>query len=125
MKRVYNDKISARANESLAKRARSVRFEKSLIAIISIIIVSVLILIGSSISTFASSRTQDHYNKSYTSVRIEPGDTLWDLSDKYVIDGIMDRDEFIDEVCKINHISEDDILHSGEYIVVANYTVEE
>ncbi|MDD6482585.1 MAG: LysM peptidoglycan-binding domain-containing protein [Lachnospiraceae bacterium] len=122
MRRVYNEKISARANESLARRARTVRIEKSIIAIVSIIIIAAIILIGSSIITFASACGQKSYSKEYTSIRIEPGDTLWDISDHYLVDGAMDKEDYIDEICRVNNISREDTLHSGEYLVVACYS---
>lgn len=125
MERVYNDKISQRANECLARRACKVRAEKRMIVIIGIIVVSLLILLGSSISAFASSRSPKTLHKYYTSIQIEQGDTLWTLADDYIIDGVMSKEEFIDEVCQINRISENDILHSGRSIVVAYYSAEE
>lgn len=124
MRRVYNDKISARANESLAKRKYTVQMEKRLIAIISIIVISVLILIGSSINAFANSRSEEAFYKYYTSIRIEKGDTLWNIADDYIIDGMVSREDFISEVCQLNRISENDILHSGDYIVIAYYSTE-
>ena len=54
MRRVYNEKISRKANDSLNQRARKVMIQKRVIAIAGILIVSVLILLGSSIRTFAS-----------------------------------------------------------------------
>ncbi len=50
MKRTYNDKISLKANESLARRAQKVQMEKRLIVVIGIIVISLGILLGSSIS---------------------------------------------------------------------------
>ncbi len=44
MKRTYNDKISLKANESLARRAQKVQMEKRLIVVIGIIVISLGIL---------------------------------------------------------------------------------
>lgn len=83
-----------------------------------------LILLGSSIRIFASSRPENHkraVQKYYTSIRIEPGDTLWQIADSYVT-AEMPKKEFIREVCRLNHISENDILCSGDYLVVMYYS---
>ena len=47
MRRVYNEKISQKANDSLNQRARKVMIQKRVIAIACILIVSLLILLGS------------------------------------------------------------------------------
>ena len=88
MRRVYNEKISQKANDSLNQRARKVMIQKRVIAIAGILIVSLLILLGSSIRTFASSRDNKSLHKYYTSIQIEKGDSLWTLSDKYIVDGV-------------------------------------
>lgn len=88
-----------------------------------ILIAMLLILLGSSIRTFASSRTdgQGTMQKYYTSIRIEPGDTLWNIANSYVT-AEMSKKEFINEVCQLNHMDKDDILRSGDYIVVMYYS---
>ena len=62
-------------------------------------------------------------NKYYTSVQIESGDTLWAIASEYITDDYTDMNEYIREVCSINHISEDEI-HAGQYIVVPYYAAE-
>ncbi|MBR2404007.1 MAG: LysM peptidoglycan-binding domain-containing protein [Lachnospiraceae bacterium] len=59
-------------------------------------------------------------NKYYTSIQIESGDTLWAIASEYITDDYSDMNEYIREVCSINHISEDEI-HAGQYIVVPYY----
>jgi cell division protein YceG involved in septum cleavage len=124
MRRTYNNKISARANHNLARRARTVSVQKRMITLISIVIISCLILIGSSIRAFASSHVVEDLHKYYTSIEVQKGDTLWNIADNYIMDGVMSRDDFIDTVCTINGISENDILKSGDHIVVVYYSSE-
>ena len=124
MRRVYNEKISQKANESLNRRAHKVMIQKRVIALAGILIASLLILLGSSIRTFASSRSNEVLHKYYTSVRIQSGDSLWNLADQYTVDGIYDRDDFIRETCELNHLSDQDELHTGDYIVVGYYSTD-
>lgn len=61
--------------------------------------------------------------KYYTSIQIESGDTLWAIASEYITDEYADMHEYMEEVCAINHISEDEI-HAGQYIVVPYYALE-
>lgn len=121
MKRTYNDKISLKANESLARRAQKVQMEKRLIVVICIIVISLGILLGSSISAFASAREKARIHKYYTSIQLRQGDSLWELAGEYASTDQSEQ-EFIDEVCEVNGISESNILHSGQYLVVPYYS---
>ena len=121
MKRTYNDKISLKANESLARRAQKVQMEKRLIVVIGIIVISLGILLGSSISAFASAREKARIHKYYTSIQLRQGDSIWELAGEYASTDQSEQ-EFIDEVCEVNGISESNILHSGQYLVVPYYS---
>ena len=121
MKRTYNDKISLKANESLARRAQKVQMEKRLIVVIGIIVISLGILLGSSISAFASAREKARTHKYSTSIQLRHGESLWKLAGEYASTDQSEQ-EFIDEVCEVNGISESNILHSGQYLVVPYYS---
>ena len=121
MKRTYNDKISLKANESLIRRAQKVQMEKRLIVVIGIIVISLGILLGSSISAFASALGKARTHKYYTSIQLRQGDSLWKLAGEYASTDQSEQ-EFIDEVCEVNGISESNILHSGQYLVVPYYS---
>ena len=54
------------------------------------------------------------------SIQVEAGDTLWTLADNYVVDGYLTKKEFIQEVCRLNHLSNGQIQR-GEYIVIVYY----
>ncbi len=122
--RKYNDKISKKANESLRRREVVVRRQRGFLAIAIIVIVSLGILLGSSINALASSEKDiASYNKYYVSIRVESGDTLWTIADEYVDGFNISKSDYINEVCKINEISENEI-HAGDYIVVPYYSQE-
>ena len=123
MRRVYNDRISARANDSLEKRAAVVRSQKRMIALIVIAIVFFGILLGTGISALASSDKATGEYKYYKSICVEEGDTLWDIAGEYVEGTDMDRNDYIREICDLNCIYEDEI-HAGDYIIVSYYSNE-
>ena len=58
--------------------------------------------------------------KKYKSVQIHKGETLWSLAEEYGNDNIGIND-YIREVCFINHLSEEDILIRGQYLIVPYY----
>lgn len=122
--RKYNRKISERANESLKKREVVVRRQRRILAIAVIIIISLGILLGTGMNALASSKADvASFHKYYTSVRVEAGDTLWDMVDVY-IDGLnIDKESYILEVCQLNGIYEDDI-HAGDYVIFPYYSKE-
>lgn len=119
--RAYNNNISAKANESLAKRERTVRLQKRVIFISLVTIVSLIILLGSSIHALASSNDNRPVNKYYTSITVEDGDTLWDIADEYISGYNVDKADYIDEISQLNNLSDGNI-HAGQSIVVAYYT---
>lgn len=119
--RTYNNNISARANESLTKREKTVKLQKRAILISLVMIVSLIILLGSSIHALANSSDNRPVNKYYTSITVENGDTLWDIADEYISGYDIDKNDYIAEVSVLNNLSEDEI-HAGQSIVVAYYT---
>jgi cell division protein YceG involved in septum cleavage len=123
MRRVYNDKISARANNSLERRAAVVRSQKRMIALIVIAIIFFGILLGTGISALASNDKATGQYKYYKSICIEEGDTLWDIAGKYVEGTDMDRYDYIQEICDLNGIHAEEI-HAGDYIIVSYYSDE-
>lgn len=124
MRRQYNDKLSEKINAQLNRREHTVRIQKRLIAITGILLVSIMILLGTSIRAFASSQNERKtVYKYYTSIEVASGDTLWDLADEFIDGYQIDKTEYIKEVCKLNHLQNTEI-HAGEHIVVAYYSTD-
>lgn len=122
--RAYNDKLSERVNAQLNRRERAVRLQKRFLAISGILIVSILILLGTSIRAFASSQNEKKpVYKYYTSVMVENGDTLWSLADTYMEGSDTDKNDYIKEIKDLNQLQNDEI-HAGQYIVLAYYSTE-
>ena len=93
------------------------------IALYAIVLIAVLAFTGSILfcSTKAQAAPAEPTYKYYTSIQIQKGDTLWSIADSYITDEYKDKKEYIQEICSINHISEDDI-HSGQYITIPYYS---
>lgn len=119
--RAYNSNISAKANESLTKRERTVRLQKRVIFLTLVTVVSIVILLGSSIHALANSNDNRPVNKYYTSITVENGDTLWDIADTYISGYDVDKADYVNEISQLNNLS-DGCIHAGQSIVVAYYT---
>lgn len=92
--------------------------------LLGILVVS-LIVIGSLL--FGTIKTQaapaETSYKYYTSVQIERGDTLWNIAGNYITDEYDSMEEYIAEICELNHISAEDI-HTGGYLTIPYYSNE-
>ena len=83
-------------------------------------IAAVIILCGT-IHIFASSTDSKPYNKYYTSVRVEDGDTVWSIADRYITDSQVSKRDYVDEVCRLNSLTDGNV-RSGDYLVVSDYS---
>lgn len=63
------------------------------------------------------------YYKYYTSIRIEEGDTLWGLAHEYGNEDCQSLPSYIQEVKRVNHLT-DDTIHAGRYLTVFYYSQE-
>lgn len=62
--------------------------------------------------------------KYFTSIQIEPGDTLWNLADRYADQEHYDsREVYIIEVMAMNHMTDED-LSAGSYLILPYYSSE-
>ena len=122
MSRAYNNRVSARVNDSLNRREEVVRHQKRVIGITLILIISIGIILGTSIIAFADSKNKiPEQEKYYTSIQVQPGDTLWNIAKEYTLGTDITIEEYINEICEINQINQDQIC-SGDYIVVSYYS---
>ncbi len=111
-----------RMKRNHSKKYGDVQQRQVTISFCSIIAVVIMCSVFfSSIITQAAPRKNTY--KYYTSIQIKTGDTLWEIAGRYMTNEYDDRNEYMREVCSINHISEDEI-HAGQFLVVPYYSVE-
>ena len=69
----------------------------------------------------ADSRTAGERYKYYTSIYVEPGDSLWSIAEEYITVDYQSICQYIDEVKEINHLNSD-YLKSGMHLCVPYYS---
>lgn len=107
---------------STLKRQQEMQQKNITILFCSIIaVIAACSIMFQSINTQAASAMTTH--KYYTSIQIESGDTLWEIANEYITDEYTSLNEYMSEVCSINHISKDEI-HAGQYIVIPYYSAQ-
>ena len=120
MRRAYNINISERANRSLARREAQVRAQKWCIALTIVFALLVGVMWCTSLQIFEGEEEMVVVNKYYKTICVEAGETLWDIAGEYVEGTDVSRQEYIEEVCRLNGLEADEI-QAGEHIVVAYY----
>lgn len=99
-------------------------YNKSLVYNIVIIVLSLLIvaLMGLSFnSDNVSADNNANHSKQVVSIRIEQGDTLWDIAKEYMTKECSDINEYIKEI-KLSNGLQTDTIHEGRYLIVPYYT---
>ena len=72
----------------------------------------------------ASSAEQEGKHKYYTQIRIEYGDTLWSIADRYADPDLYVRSAYIAEVKSINHIQDNNFIQEGKTLIIPYYSSE-
>lgn len=73
-----------------------------------------------SVKTYANGRF-----KYYTCITVQYGETLWSIADRYIdYDYYRDKEDYIAEVESINHLEKEELLLSGQRLVVPYYSAE-
>ena len=59
----------------------------------------------------------------YKSILVEDGMTLSSIAQEYDTNDLITHKEYIEEVKQINHINDNNIIHSGNYITIPYYVM--
>ncbi len=91
---------------------------------IAVVLVVFFALSYHAMLTHANTELEDVSYKYYTSVQIEPGDTLWSLADRYADrEHYVSQEQYITEVMNMNHLTREDIC-AGNYLIIPYYSTE-
>lgn len=70
---------------------------------------------------YAKENRSDSLNRYYTSIRLKPGDNLWNIASRYVEDSGYTVAEYVEELKRMNNLR-DGQIHSGEYLTIVYFS---
>lgn len=108
-----------------ARRQRELKIKFMAISIGTLILVFLLgLTFGSILSRAGEKGSSANRCKYYANIEIQSGDTLWDLADNYMDDNYKSKEAYIEEVIKVNSLSSENHIVSGQYLVMPYYAEE-
>ena len=114
---------SSRMHSGDVSRNRRIVVRRQKIALVSVAFIALAIIICTFLS--GAVRTQAAPSeiscKYYTSIEVQSGDTLWSIASDHITEEYRDMNAYIDEVCSINKISQNEI-HAGQYLTIPYYS---
>lgn len=81
-------------------------------------------IIGTSFMSKAQSDDVEVVYKYYTSIMVQPGDTLYSIAENYTNPEQMSVSDYIDEVRVTNNLIDVNAIRSGDYLVVPYFSKE-
>lgn len=99
---------------------RRVQRNRRVVSVCAMVIMSLTVSIL--FHNFGAQAERPQLHKYYTDVRVESGDTLWDIAMEYMTEEYRSVNEYIREVKKINNIGTG--LQCGQILTVPYYSDE-
>ena len=104
------------------RKVKKVKREIFFCSLFIFFIVNGIILI-SSFSTQASDLNHQPSYKYYKNIQIQKGDTLWSIANEYADEHYKSKNEYVQEVKRMNNLTSDHIK-SGYYLIIPYYSSE-
>ena len=120
---IYQDRSERRIRRNRERRARQLR-RKMFLFIAAVLLGGILALIGNVIFSRAKDSNETVTYKYYQSYQINAGDTLTSIAQTYTDEEINSVSSYIKEVKQMNHLSDEDLLQAGDYLIIPYYSIE-
>ena len=101
-----------------------IRRRKNRRIILAAICLIIGIVIGTFMATAASGEASGNYHTVYRTIRVEEGMTLYDIAQEYDTVSSVSMEDYIESVKSINHINDNNVIHSGSYLSIPVYVVD-
>ncbi len=103
-----------------SSRKKEVFIKKCILAVFTLVFLFTGIIFTN--KKTSRSHAASSNSKYFTSIEVHSGDTLWNIAEQYMTDDYSTKQEFVDEVIKLNHLSSDGNINSGCFIIVPYYS---
>ena len=119
----YRTERELRSYRRKIKRQREIR-RNILLAVAVTLVLMIFVFSYHTLTSAASTNTDNVSYKYFTSIQVEAGDTLWSIAEEYADElHYSSNKEYINEVKMINKLRSDEIV-SGQYLVIPYYSYE-
>ncbi len=97
------------------RKQRILKRNKLMIILVTIMLLMILLFTGA-----AKVRAFDRQSGrvTYESVRIETGDSLWSICERYGKDDPQGTAAFMRKVASLNQIGQDAMIHAGNFLII-------
>lgn len=109
--------------ERLLSRQRAARRRRihAVTYMVSFVLLVFTVVFANAIIAMAGQGCEKEYQKLYTSVVIEQGQTVWDIAEECAIPGVVSVPEMVEEIAYINNLDEACTIITGSMIMVPYY----
>lgn len=122
MERNYTYKQSMRQERLVAKRRQAFRRRvHTLVTVFTFLVLFTTIISANAIIANAGQGYEKEYQKLYTSVVIEKGETVWDIATENMTTGYDSISELVEEIGFINRLDDTYTIQSGSVLIVPYY----
>lgn len=91
--------------------------KKTMAVLMLVVLVSSNIFGHSLMNVMAEEPAHPELHCYYTSIQIQPGDSLWTIAQKYSVDTDYNIAEYIEKLKQMNGLQED-VIHAGQHLTV-------
>lgn len=109
--------------EIIARRKRQQRI-RGILSISTVIVSIVIVFFISGMNTSAHSIHDKQEYKYFTSYELQHGDSLWSIATEYADEHYESIEDYMEEVCVINSITEGSTLVAGTNLIIPYYSEE-
>lgn len=98
---------------------------KVILCFMTAILILICVISYHSISSSASTGSEQINFKYYTATSLEYGETLWQIADQYIdYTQYRDKETYLREVRSINHIEDDAAIQAGQTLIMPYFSTE-
>ncbi len=88
------------------------------------LVLLIVFILYSTIVHADSTNTAEQKIECFTSIRVYPGESLWEISRRYYSKEYQSMNQYIRKIMKLNHMT-DEKIYAGAYLIIPYYKVQE